>query len=536
MPLPIPNLILNHSKFDHWYPGQEQALIDVIEWLTTSPKRFLCASMPTGSGKSLLAVLAHVLGPNINGWPIRTAVLTVTKGLQDQFMDDFGSNVGNVNSGSLIGKSNYYDCPTGDITDNDERVECEGNNHHRDNSNCKYKPILYDCQRSDLVVTNYMCFMYHHPSSREESIGRRNLLICDEAHLAFKAVEGLQSLSITASQVKLLGDDLYMYPKDTMTIEEAFEWLKIIRHRAYKKIKELRDFKKEDQNPSKWNASINIVNHIIEGCKFILRDDNRYEYVIENSHDVFKMTVLWADFEPLFRDIPKILLMSATLDEKTIDRMGIKKEEREWLEVPSYFPKENSPIVHVRGVRINNNTTAAEEQKWVTKIDQIINKRKDRKGIVFGVSYKRCEYLVGASYHSHFMFTNNTKNIYKTVENFKKAPVPAVLVSPSVASGWDFAEDACRYGIVGKIPYPNMGDPVIKARCAQDKDWGAYLAMQTLVQECGRGTRSAEDKCEYLIVDDNWQWFWPRYKHFAPKWFQDRVKSGVVELVPEPMV
>jgi len=83
--------------------------------------------------------------------------------------------------------------------------------------------------------------------------------------------------------------------------------------------------------------------------------------------------------------------------------------------------------------------------------------------------------------------------------------------------------------------YSDTRDIVTQARHQDDKDWTSYMAMETLVQSCGRMTRSENDKCEVFIVDDNFRWFGYRYSKFAPKWFQDRVR-GSLETVPEPLV
>jgi len=55
------------------------------------------------------------------------------------------------------------------------------------------------------------------------------------------------------------------------------------------------------------------------------------------------------------------------------------------------------------------------------------------------------------------------------------------------------------------------------------------------VQSAGRMTRSADDKCEVLVVDDNWKWFYYKYKDAAPRWFRVRVR-GSVATVPNPLV
>jgi Rad3-related DNA helicase len=77
--------------------------------------------------------------------------------------------------------------------------------------------------------------------------------------------------------------------------------------------------------------------------------------------------------------------------------------------------------------------------------------------------------------------------------------------------------------VIGKVPYPDTRPAVVKRRHELDPEWTSFMAMQVIVQEAGRGTRSEQDKCEVLIIDDTWVWWWPRYKKFAPQYFIDRV-------------
>ena len=96
---------------------------------------------------------------------------------------------------------------------------------------------------------------------------------------------------------------------------------------------------------------------------------------------------------------------------------------------------------------------------------------------------------------------------------------PAILVSPSVVTGYDFPYDECRFQIVGKLGFPDTRDPIMKARIKKDPDYSSYLAMQSLVQSSGRGGRATDDWCETFIIDDNAKWFLWKFKHFAPDWF-----------------
>lgn len=537
MALPTPNIILNHPKFDHWYPGQEEALQSIIQWLN-GPKRFLCASMPTGSGKSLLAVLSSVLGGK------RAAVLTVTKGLQGQMTQDFEQS-GMVD---IRGQNNYLCNLVQDgVTTVDDGPCHAGLSCSIRNDGCSYYNQLSEAKQSDMLVTNYSYYLAQTLHGKDglqvaKDINPIQLLICDEAHLAFQAIESFVAVYLSNTEILGLGSTFPSESKESPSSWDNWRYwasrtaIKADREQEKAKI----DIKERSEAGGKITGAmlrkVKHYNNLSARLKSLSIAEGRWIWDKKQSGISFNPVWPGEHANLLFQQTPKILVMSATFSEKTADSLNIPKEQREWLEVPSYFPKANSPIVQVDTVRMNHRATADDLQRWVTRIDQIINKRKDRKGIVFTVSYERRNFLMANSMHVGIMHTHDNKNVYAAVEKFKKAPAPAVLVSPTVTSGWDFAGDTCLYGIVGKIPYPDTRDPVVKARCDDDKDWGAYLAMQTLVQECGRGTRSAEDKCEYLICDNNFSWFWRRYKQFSPAWFQARVKAGVVEVVPDPYI
>jgi superfamily II DNA or RNA helicase len=83
MSLPSPGTLLGlkNDQFLFWYPGQAEAFNYAMNWYY-SPARFLGLSLPTGSGKTLVALLlARLTGT-------RTCILTATKGLQTQYLRD----------------------------------------------------------------------------------------------------------------------------------------------------------------------------------------------------------------------------------------------------------------------------------------------------------------------------------------------------------------------------------------------------------------------------------------------------------------
>jgi Rad3-related DNA helicase len=189
--------------------------------------------------------------------------------------------------------------------------------------------------------------------------------------------------------------------------------------------------------------------------------------------------------------------------------------------------------VYVPTARIDHKIDNLGYQLWLTRIDQIIRQRLDRKGIIHTVSYARRDRIMNVSEYSDIFYTHETRNIQKSLIEFKQSDPPAVLVSPSVITGWDFPYDTCEYQIIGKIPFPDLRRKVDKERRKRDKDIGCCFAMQDLVQACGRGNRHADDRCQCLIIDDHFRWFLNKYRHFAPKWFLESIQFAAT--IPTPL-
>jgi len=90
------DLLETGDRFPGWYPGQRDLLLECLSWYYSSDQ-FLGVSLPTGSGKSLLALLMSKLTG------VRAVVLTATKGLQAQYID-MAKGLGAV---KVMGRNNF---------------------------------------------------------------------------------------------------------------------------------------------------------------------------------------------------------------------------------------------------------------------------------------------------------------------------------------------------------------------------------------------------------------------------------------------
>ena len=543
--LPSPSQLLGVGNFNEWYPGQYDLLDRCLQWYD-SPSRFLGLSVPTGAGKSLSSVLlSQMVG-------LRTVILTATKGLQNQYMRDF-SGLGMV---EVKGQNNFPCLLVPGLTADEgpchDGMSCDVKN------NCQYHQQLKRALVSRLVITNYAYWLAQNNFS--SGLGPVALLICDEAHQAFGALEGFLTLFISRMELQSLGITFPTAPGNWSTWRS---WAGICRPSVELRLAlleaDLRGFRVGGSAPpSGLSRSFRsaklvlakldrlstveedwVIQKTLHGYRFVPKWVSNYaDMLFSWSPGRNKRDVDPAEIKRVAAGVPKVVLMSAILSHRTCDYLGVPKDgQRSWIEAASHFPPENTPIWHVPTVRVNHRIDDMGTGLWVSRIDQIIRRRQDRKGIIFTVSYERARMLLARSEFKDIMVTHGTGDVVDVVEMFKKMPAPAVLLSPSVTTGYDFPANLynIKYIIVGKIPYPDTTDPVTQSRQKEDKSWSSYVAMETLVQECGRATRSSTDRAEILVVDDNWKWFAWQYRDFAPAWFRARIRGSLTS-VPDPLV
>jgi len=526
--LPPPDAF-GFENYTDWRPHQS----DAVEACTGSPHRFTALVAPTGSGKSLTyLVSAHLQG-------LRAVILTSTKGLQTQLARDYAS-VGLVD---MRGRNNYL-CRARDDGSNCEDAPCTVGcfcGLRRDG--CDYYDALRAAQEAPLVVTNYAFWMAAE-AYMEEGLGARDLIVCDEAHNAPEAVAAFLTVQFSyRSPVILPYLDKAERTLLDMTMTDWITWARETLEPMGKRLEDLQKRLKEEgggrrSDRKEFTALSKLYRGILRVAR--VKDANTWVCTVDTKiRRQVQLAPIWPGKEAenvLFLGRPRVLTTSATVCAKTLQLLGIPKEEYGILEYPHTFPKENRLLLHIPTIRLNYQTSARELKYWVSRIDQIIRRRLDRKGIIHTISYKRRDFVVQNSEYSRYMITHNTKDAEETVRRFKEMPAPAILVSPSMSTGWDFPYSECEYQIIGKIPYPDTTDKLTKARCRADKTYAAYIAMQELVQACGRGVRAPDDRCETFIIDDNVKWFIPRNRDFAPKWFAEAFdRRNTIPIPPPPL-
>lgn len=491
-------------NYPSWREGQEDAIAETV----ATDKRFSGLCLPTGAGKTGVYMTLAQMSEG------RTAILTLTKPLQKQINGEFAFTT------DIRGKGNYP-ClelqPGGEYFDENTRerdracdvgpcvygYKCEYRDH-----GCGYFDAVKIALDSRVMLTNYSYWMSSHYFG--EGLGKFDMLVLDEAHRSPEALAGFFHTELSAAD---LATAVTAHPK-TLDPLEWKAWARGLKLPKYgtRAIETLRSkVRRLSVMDEEW-----IGDESDKGICF----DPRTPALL--SHH-------------LFQDVPKVVLVSATVRPKTCELLGVRDEDLYFFEADSNFPVSSRRITHISSnptLRLTWRSSPSDLRRWVNKVDQIIDRRLDRKGILHTTSYKRARFFAENSRHAPHLITHGSRGTEAAIERYKRAEPSAILVSPAATTGHNFPYDECRYNIIGKIPFPDTRSKIMEIRCKDDDELSMYLAMQETVQTVGRSVRADDDWAENIIADDSWAWFKNKAAKYAPGYFLQGAR--VCSLIPEP--
>lgn len=518
MTLPAPNLLGLPKKYTAWRPHQSQA----VEHIISSETPFITQIAPTGSGKSLTYVSAAHLSTN------RSIFLTSTKGLMNQLSTDF-TELGIV---TVKGKNSYMckaenDGSRCDVGPCNAGFKCG----YKESGGCPYYDAIKAAQTAPLVVTNYAFWMTYNKYA--QGLALPDMLVCDEAHDLPQLVSDFLTCRINRNRPAIWSVIREPSSPEHMSVESWAIWADAQMDALKDHISLLRKSIQTGANKKVRSELRTFIN--LKKSLTMMSEMDSETWIMDVNPKYLEFAPIWPKLytnDVLFLNVPKILLTSATVCGKTTQMLGITTQLNSLEEFPHTFPVENRRLIHIPTVRLNIRSTDLDIREWTRRIDQILRTRLDRKGIVHTVSYLRRNHILAQSELREHMMTHSTEDAIKMVHRFKNSEAPKFLVSPSMTTGYDFPDDTCRIQIIGKVAYPDTRNKIVKARCKEDTEYGAYIAAQQLVQAVGRSVRSVTDWSENFVIDDNIKWFMPKYKHFMPDWFTESYQS--VRTTPKP--
>ena len=124
---------------------------------------------------------------------------------------------------------------------------------------------------------------------------------------------------------------------------------------------------------------------------------------------------------------------------------------------------------------------------------------------------------------SRYLFRDDTTKNEEILKEHFESKLPTILVSPSLAYGIDLKDDYARFQIIVKLPFSPLSSKRIKKLFEMDRDWYENKMLNSLVQACGRATRSKQDFSTTYILDGNIYNTLKNVKTKLPKYFIDRI-------------
>tara|TARA_R100000664_G_scaffold8922_1_gene14669 strand:+ start:762 stop:2369 length:1608 start_codon:yes stop_codon:yes gene_type:complete len=522
--------------YEHARPGQEKSIDAIIDAFESGKKYFILEA-GTGVGKSAIAAtVAEYIKKyfaNTEDSVAGTNILTTQKLLQDQYSRDYTQ----INS---LKSSSNYQCTFHKAQSCSESRKLL---QTTDRSDPFFKRCAFKCvykQAKDKYindshgVTNFSYFLAETRYSGK--IPKKNFLVIDEAHNMPEELSKFIEVTFSDRFSKsFVGIEL----PNKITPGMFVRWVKNEYHP--KLVQKISDFNKGLEKFSSIKAKMKggefsklsrqieiLTGHEQKVLTFMsLYDKDNWVMTEIPAEDRSSRKIEFKpiDVSPYAEDYllkmgDHVLLMSATIVDidkfAQISGLG-EKTNYECLKLPCPFPVENRPIIY-SGI---GKMSASEIQTSLPKLTQavraILDGHKNEKGIIHCHSYKIAWHLK-KSVRSKRLLIHDSSNRDEILRKHMKSKEATVLLSPSMTEGVDLKEDLSRFQIICKVPFPYLGDKLVRKKMNKWDWWYDLQTAKTIIQSVGRSIRSESDSAVTYILDSSWERFYGKNKKlFGPE-------------------
>ena len=356
---------------------QRECLDFVKKTLENDPtNKFFLLNLPTGVGKSYLALMLSQFYKTTVNRMARVDIITNSKILQDQYSETFES----IND--LKGKENYEcesyacSCAQGAEFNRLNKTTCES---------CPHSSAREGFINGGVSLTNfylYILYALYNPKLMEARDAR--VLIVDECHSLDDIMSDFISIKITEIIIKKMKfgneGEILRSLKGVSTISQYVEFLKFLNSEIIPTIEQMesgmgnaprnvtedkRDLKISKLLKSK-NVDSKIMALITDLKQYQLKIDvflkeykeNPNNWVLESDYNAktrqkeLSLEPIWAyDYldKYIFKQYDKVFLMSGTILDKNLfcTLNGLDVNSSAYYSIPSPFPLKNRPIYYM---------------------------------------------------------------------------------------------------------------------------------------------------------------------------------------------
>lgn len=219
------------------------------------------------------------------------------------------------------------------------------------------------------------------------------------------------------------------------------------------------------------------------------------------------------------------VLLSATICGHAAyeENMGFRylKEELIYNTIPNTFDFSKSPIHFLNKFKMS----FREKEQSFNRLKDIIysicsTKFINEHGMIQTGSYAFAKQLYNEApkeIKKRMLLYNGSKekNLCIKIHQISKN---TILVGPSLNEGIDLPGDLCRFIIIMKVPYPSLGDRLVKEKIKLFPLWYNSTTSNDIIQGIGRGVRYNGDWCVSYILD---ACFWRLYLETQDQYPED---------------
>lgn len=528
-----PNWIDYPPQFKDWRPGQLEAVEQAVEAFNAGYRTVLFDG-PTGVGKTYTA---NGVRAQLN---VPTTYSCHSLNLQYQWGRDFAPYP------ILMGRSNY-DIRWPGTPKFITAADCTWNGASPE-AGCHWCPdkkvCPYERAKARALAAPFRCVNHTYLVTEAAYVGRflsekkpTELLIIDEAEMLENALLGQVSVTFPAK----LRDELALGSPQYVTKEESIkEWLGAVVIPALKA--EVARFPRDTTDRRLIRARDAAANRLGQ-TEFVLSHYDK-GWVFDRSSDNWALRPVWASHwgaKWIGTRAKRILAMSATLisGAQVATDLGLP-EPSITIQIEGGFdpvlrPIYLAPVADLRSKgeegddaegRTRKFIPPAEYDKLATGIRAVMARHPRDRILVHCHSYKVARELYGRlSSPRVFMYEGGGRD--QALKTYL-ATDAAVLLAPSLERGVDLTDDKCRVVVWAKIPFPNLGDPVVRRRTysggPNGRRWYAVETIRAIVQGCGRAVRHNEDWAEIYVLDAAFMSLWRKERHLFPAWFSAAIR------------
>ncbi len=550
-------------------PWQKEAILAICKAYTDNPEGAVILDAPTGTGKSIVAILASLVFNEIG---LEGYILASDIALQEQYENDiarFG-----LPWGSIKGVDNYAcnvngekfslgECRLRNLSyEKAANLECY--------STCGYFQSRVEAIESKVSLLNYSYWLvqrnYVEKKMTEENktppFQKRNFVFFDEAHKVDEIVQSHftprierdfhQKLSELRSFLRREGFDqpktqvnkvkeieqlifrekrkeslMYLLRELEKIMMEYVRFSKTVKNAAEK------EFGMDTSMPSAWRRALSLFDWVkdvhckLEDYNEIIKNTSHF-HLIKNPSET-EVSFQCLDERHLLLNhfhgkAPFRVFMSATFGNPARYAQITAINGVRVIRMSNGFNYEKSPIYSIGKYRLSYKEREQNLPKVIKVLDQILDKKhQGEKGIIHAGSYLFMKAIMESSRHADRMISyQNSKEKKEALQIFYESE-DGILIGPSLLEGLDLSEDRSRFQMFFKVPFPSLGDPLTAEKLSISKDWYDWKTTIGILQGVGRSVRSKDDWAVTYFLDGCFEDLLRKKDYFPPE-FMERIK------------